>query len=119
MLYKSRRKKMCKNFLIGGLLCLAGFTMFSCSDKYDLDEKQPTDNSRSETIYSFMDKKGNFKIFLQLIKDLGYDEVLSKTGSKTLFPADDDAFDEFFKSNEWGVSRYEDLSLAQKKLLLN
>jgi len=119
MLYKSRRKKMCKNFLIGGLLCLAGFTMFSCSDTYDLDEKQPSDNSRSETIYSFMEKKGNFKIFLQLIKDLGYDEVLSKTGSKTLFPANDDAFDEFFKSNEWGVSKYDDLSLAQKKLLLN
>ena len=110
---------MCKNFLVGGLLCLAGFTMFSCSDAYDLDEKQPTDSSRSETIYSVMETKGTFKIFLQLIKDLGYDEVLSKTGSKTLFPANDDAFDTFFNNNEWGVSKYDDLSLAQKKLLLN
>ncbi len=119
MLYKSRRKKMCKNFLLGGLLCLAGFTTYSCSDTYDLDSKQPSDSSRNETIYSFMEKKGDFKIFLQLIKDLGYDEVLSKTGSKTLFPANDAAFEEFFSDNEWGVSSYSDLSMAQKKMLMN
>ena len=54
-----------------------------------------------------------------LIDDLGYSEVLAKTGSKTLFAADDDAFAQFYSNNEWGVSSYEQLSLAQKKLLLN
>ncbi len=118
MLYKSSVKKMCKNLLFSGLLCVAGFTTFSCSDENNLDDKQPT-GSRTETIYSYMDKQGNFKYFLQLTKDLGYDEVLSKTGSKTLFPAPDEAFEDFFKDNEWGVGGYEDLSMAQKKLLLN
>ena len=118
MLYKSSMKKMCKNLLFGGLLCVMGFTTFSCSDENNLDDKQPT-GSRTETIYSYMDKQGNFKYFLQLTKDLGYDEVLSKTGSKTLFPAPDEAFEDFFKDNDWGVGSYDDLTLAQKRLLLN
>lgn len=109
---------MCRNLLAGSVLCIAGFTTFSCNDTYDLDSKQPN-GSRTESIYGFMEKKGNFKNFLRLIDDLGFTEILSKTGSKTLFPADDDAFNEFYKSNDWGVSGYDDLSLAQKKLLMN
>ena len=116
MLYKSKRKQMCRNLLMGGIMCLAGFTTFSCSDTYDLDTVQP---SGLNTIYGYMKDKGNFKNFLHLIDDLGYSEVLAKTGSKTLFAADDDAFAQFYSNNEWGVSSYEQLSLAQKKLLLN
>ena len=43
---------------------------------------------------------------------------MSKTGSKTVFPANDEAFDRFYKNNSWGVSKYEDLSIAMKKQLL-
>ena len=116
MLYKSKRKRLCKSLLIGSALCIAGLTTFSCSDTYDLDSEQP---SGLNTIYGYMEKQGNFQNVLHLIKDLGYDEVLAKTGSKTLFAATDDAFAEFFKSNEWGVHSYNELSEAQKKLLLN
>lgn len=56
---------------------------------------------------------------VRLIDDLDYATVLSKTGSKTLFVADDDAFDEFYKNNSWGVKCYDSLTIAQKKLLLH
>ena len=45
--------------------------------------------------------------------------MLSHTGSKTLFAANDSAFQEWFKQNSWGVSSYGQLSNSQKKLLLN
>jgi hypothetical protein len=44
--------------------------------------------------------------------------VLAKTGSKTMFVADDEAYERFFKNNSWGVRRYEDLTESQKKLLI-
>ena len=49
---------------------------------------------------------------------MGYAETLARTGSKTVFPANDEAFDRFYASNPWGVKRYEDLSTAMKKQLL-
>lgn len=61
---------------------------------------------------------GTFNTYLRLVDDLNYSSTLSRTGSKTVFPANDEAFERFFKSNKWGVSRYEDLSTSQKKLLL-
>lgn len=97
-------------------MCVAGLVAFSCTDKYDLDTRQP---SGLNTIYGYMQDQGNYKNFLQLIDDLGQTEYMSKTGSVTLFIADDDAFAKFFQSNEWGVSSYNELSMTQKKLLLN
>lgn len=88
---------------------------YSCKDSYDLDDEQP---SGLNSIYGYMSEKGNFTNFLRLIDDLGEKEILSKTGSKTLFVADDAAFAEFLQTNSWGVRKYEDLTLAQKKLLL-
>ncbi|MBR2154195.1 MAG: hypothetical protein IJ901_06225 [Bacteroidaceae bacterium] len=61
---------------------------------------------------------GSFSNYLRLIDDLGYAETLNRTGSKTIFPANDEAFARFFAQNDWGVSSYEELTFAQKKLLL-
>ncbi|MBQ9640010.1 MAG: hypothetical protein IJV06_00370 [Bacteroidaceae bacterium] len=61
---------------------------------------------------------GSFSNYLKLIDDLGYAETLNRTGSKTIFPANDEAFARFFAKNDWGVSTYEELTFAQKKLLL-
>ena len=61
---------------------------------------------------------GTFNTYLRLVNDLDYATTLSRTGSKTVFPANDEAFERFFQNNSWGVKRYEDLSSAQKKLLL-
>lgn len=89
--------------------------MYSCSDGYDLGDKQPTG---LDNIYGYMEEKGNFTNYLRLIDDLGEKEYLSKTNSKTVFVSDDDAFAKFYASNSWGVKSYDQLSLAQKKLLL-
>ena len=62
--------------------------------------------------------EGTFSTYLRLIDDLGYAETLNRTGSKTVFPANDEAFSRFFQSNKWGVGSYERLSTAQKKMLL-
>ena len=100
--------------------------MVSCDDTYgdiygDVDEDS-TPSWLGGSIYSELksgDKlTGTFTTYLKLIDDLGYDETLNRTGSKTIFPANDDAFKRFFQSNDWGVSSYEELTFAQKKMLL-
>jgi uncharacterized surface protein with fasciclin (FAS1) repeats len=72
-----------------------------------------------KSIYDQLQNDGNFTNYVRLIDDLGYAEVLAKTGSKTLFVADDEAFQRFYGNNPWGVTRYEDFTLSQKKLILN
>lgn len=62
--------------------------------------------------------EGSFRNYLRLIDDLGYAETLNRTGSKTVFPANDSAFARFYRDNTWGVSRYEELTEAMKKQLL-
>lgn len=117
MSYKIKRKTLGNRLLIGSAMVAASFGVFSCSDKYDLDSdnKQP---SNLNSIYGYLEEMGNYTTYLRLINDLGEGEVLSQTGSNTLFAADDDAFARFFAGNKWNVSNYESLSLAQKKLLL-
>ncbi len=116
MLCKNQRKRLCRHLLLGGVLFAAGLGVYSCSDTYDLDTAQP---SGLNSIYGYLKEQGKFTNTLQLIDDLGQTDILSKTGSKTMFVASDSAFEAFFKSNKWGVKKYSDLSLAQKKLLLN
>lgn len=63
---------------------------------------------------------GTFNTYLKLVDDCGYAEVLGKTGSKTLFPANDAAFEEFFKdgNNRFHKSSYDQLTQAEKAQLL-
>ena len=101
-------------------LILTCFCYVSCEDDYIYDNKGAIPEGLNSSIYEYMEKDGNFTCFIRLIDDLGYSEVLSRTGSKTLFPARDDAFERFFKSkNEYGVSSYEALSIAQKRGIMN
>lgn len=96
------------------LLVLAGLLQ-SC----DKDELTGQPSWLGNSIYERLQEDGNYAYTLRLIDDLDQTSVLSQTGSKTLFVADDAVYDAFFKSNDWGVRKYEDLSLAQKKLLFN
>ena len=96
------------------MLLASGFT--SCN-KYDLDANDP--EGWGASIYSYLNEQGNFTNTTRMIDDLGLTEVLAKTGSKTVFAANDEAFERFYASNDWGVRRYEDLSESQKCLLLN
>lgn len=98
-----------------GITMIAVCGLSAC-DGYDLAEKDPS--WLGSSIYDYLQSEGNFTNTLRLIDDLEYAEVLNKTGSKTLFVADDDAYTRFFQNNSWGVHRYADLTEAQKKLLL-
>lgn len=104
----------------GLLILLAG----SCRDDfYEVNKPEWLGESIYEQLQQgYTDSAGvvyTFSNFVKLIDDLDYTEVLRKTGSKTLFVADDKAFDSFYTSNAWGVKSYEQLTTAQKKLLLN
>lgn len=116
---KNRFCRIGKQLLgVACLLSTCGVT-YSCSDDYDLDETSPSFLGKSiyDELKNRTDRK--FTTVIRLIDDLGYKDVLSKTGSKTLFVADDDAYNQFFENNTWGVTNYDQLSTNQKRLLLN
>ena len=91
-------------------------TVQSCRDEYYYDDREP--DFLGASIYEYLEEKGNFTLFLKVIEDLNYKDVLSKTGSKTLFVANDDAFIKGIKE-EWGYDSYEQLTLAHKRIILN
>ena len=107
---------------IGSLF--AGAAMMQSCEK-DILTGQPAwlGNSIYERLEEGIEVNGQTKTFkttLRLIDDLGYTETLSKTGSKTLFVASDDAYQAWFSSqNLFGVKSYEELTLEQKKQLFN
>ncbi|MBO5186436.1 MAG: hypothetical protein J6B91_05225 [Prevotella sp.] len=114
-----RKLIFCFSFVCAGL-------MTSCVDKNELVDEESLPGWLGSSIYSELEHPdpakglvGSFNIYLRLVRDLGYAETLDRTGSKTVFPANDEAFARFFESETWpGVRRYEDLSEAQKKMLL-
>lgn len=113
---KDRLCKMSKSVLAAlCLLATCGLT-YSCSDDYDLDETTPP--GMGPSIYDFLNRQKNYTNTVKLIDDLGYKEVLQRTGSKTLFVANDDAFEKFYQNNSWGVHNYNELTRSQKNLLL-
>ena len=62
------------------IVLLAGM-FFSCKDNNPLDESYP--EWLGSSIYGYLEKQGNYSVFLQLIDELQYDQVLKLTGSKT------------------------------------
>ena len=106
-------KRTVRLMTAAALLVSAGWAT-SCQDTYDLDEKLPPNFGWNLMTYL---EDNNFTTYSRLAKDLNYVDALSGVSLKTLLAADDEAFDRFFKNNNWGVSRYEDLSVAQKKML--
>ncbi len=112
---KNRKLAKCSFAMAAGVLLSGAAVMQSCEKDILTGQPERLGNS----IYERLQVKGNYGYTLRLIDDLGQTDVLSQTGSKTLFVADDDAYRTFFGSNSWGVSKYEDLSLAQKKMLFN
>ena len=114
---KNRFCRMGKTMIEAFLLLSIGGITYSCQDDYILDETRPSFLGGS--IYDELKSRNKFNYTVRLIEDLGYKEVMSKTGSKTLFVAPDAAYEEFFKNNQWGVHSYEQLTDAQKRILFN
>ena len=105
------------------LVCVG--LLSSCVDKNELVDEENVPDWLGSSIYGALSNpdpatglQGTFTNYLRLIDDLGYAETLNRTGSKTVFPANDEAFERFYKSNDWGVTKYEDFTEAQKKMLL-
>ena len=111
---------MKKLFLYASLL---GLGMWSCTKDYLVPEGE-LPSWLGESIYKELqhpkELEGTFNTYCRLIDDLGYAEVLNKTGSKTIFPANDEAFARFFAggNNKFGVSSYDELTHSQKAELL-
>lgn len=113
-----------KKLIFGfSLLCVG--MLSSCIDKNEEVDEDVKPDWLGSSIYDELanPKEGNlegtFSTYLWLVDQLDYKEVLSRTGSKTVFPANDEAFDRFFASEPWpGVKSKEDLTEAQKKILL-
>ncbi|WP_288286980.1 hypothetical protein [uncultured Prevotella sp.] len=81
---------MKKLFLYASLVCLG---LGSCSKDFLVPEGE-LPSWLGESIYKELQQpkelQGTFKTYCKLIEDLGYADVLSRTGSKTIFPANDD-----------------------------
>ncbi len=115
------------------LLAACGVTS-SCTDEYKLDDEKPSFLNTS--ILESLQSQQNYTYYLRLLSDKDVNPLnepnalattLSLTGSKTVFVADDEAWEEFFRKNEslpesnpWHTATsYENLSTAQKKLLIH
>lgn len=126
----NRFNGMLRKALMGFSIAIiyGGFT--ACTDDYDLDDEGNYPSWMGGSIYQTLKDPGSlnssgkkiltgtFKNYLQLIDDLGETETMSKTGSRTVFPANDEAFERFFANNTWKVSSYDQLTRAQKRQLL-
>ena len=121
-MFKHRLSKFGKATLFMACMLLVGGSLNSCQDVFDTykyDDEEPTWLGAS--IYDFL-KKGTpghtYDCFIELIDSLGEKETLAHTGSKTLFVADDAAFERFFENNPWGVKSISEMTKAQMKILL-
>lgn len=92
----------------------------SCKDDYIYDNEEP--DWLGANIYDYLATSGRFDSYLALVQDLGYGETLRRTGCKTLFPADDDAFAAYFRGKGLtgsGPELVHSLSDAEKRYLFN
>ena len=86
------------SFIPAAAILLVGSLCFvSCKDDYYYDDVEP--EWLGASIYDYLVTNGNYSNYSRLIDDVGYAAVLSKTGSKTLFVADDAALDRFYQNN--------------------
>ena len=116
---------MKKIILYAGFLCLG---LVSCSLNDDEQAREDMEKDLpawlGESVYAELKNpkslRGTFNTYTRLIEDLDYADVLGKTGSKTIFPANDEAFAAFFAdpNNVFGKSSYEQLTNSEKAQLL-
>ena len=120
-MFERRFSKFGKAFLLTACLLLVGGLQQSCKDwldDYKYDDSEP--EWLGESIYAFLQEgtaNHTYRNYVELIDSLGEKETLEKTGSKTLFVADDKAFERFYANNPWGVKSVKDMTVAQRKYI--
>ena len=103
---RNRLNKWSKHTTAVVCLLALGGTFAGCSDDYELDEVKPS--YLNESIYETLVSSQNHEYYLRLIADPELNsglqegetpelvEILKRTGSRTVFAADDDAWKAFF-----------------------
>ena len=122
---KHRLTKFGVSSLFAMFMLFIGGSLQSCQDWFDVyPYDDPGDPEwLGSSVYDFL-KKGtkehSYDNFVAIIDSLGEKETLAHTGSKTLFVADDAAFERFFNGgdNVWGVSSVAEMTKAQMKTIL-
>lgn len=114
------RKHKMKNLnaCLCAALCLS--LLGSCKDDYMYDDKAP--DWLGNNIYEYLEQSGRYSTYLALVRDMGYEETLRRTGSKTIFPATDETFAEYFREkgmNGSGPEFVHGLSTSEKRYLFN
>ena len=135
MRMRNRLSKCSKHVAFAACMLALGGSFSSCTDDYVWDDAKPT--WLNSSIYETLESDGSYQNYLRLIADPDVNsgdseesslvQILSRTGSKTVFAANDEAWENFFKanaelpaSNPWHYAQsYEQLSKNQKKLLLH
>lgn len=112
---------MKKLILYASVVCMG--VLASCTKEYLVPEGELPEwlgASIYDELRNPKSLQGTFNTYLRLVDDLNYSEVLGKTGSKTIFPANDEAFAKFFAGgkNKFGKSSYEELTISEKAQLL-
>jgi uncharacterized surface protein with fasciclin (FAS1) repeats len=110
------------NILYVFLLFLSGLYFVACQDDYYYNDREPDRTVVGNSIYEWLSDNGHFTYYLRIVEsvqDAGHDytEVLKTTGTKTVFVADDDAFNAFFQENPYGIRKFEDFTLSQKRAI--
>ena len=124
-MFKHRLTKFGVSSLCAMFMLFAGGSLQSCKDWLDVyPYDDPGDPEwLGASVYDFL-KEGTpnhtYANFVTIIDSLGEKETLAHTGSKTLFVADDAAFERFFNggNNIWGVKSVSEMTKAQMKTIL-
>lgn len=96
------------SFLLMALLLLN-----SCTDLYEWAQETPP--WLGSSIYDELDAKGEYTIYLKMVNELGKADFLKKTGSVTVFVANDEAYRRYFAAN--GLDE-NNLTASQKKVFV-
>ena len=103
------------------LYIVLGFPLLnSCKDDYIYDNEEPS--WLGANIYEYLESSGQFDCYLALVNDLGYKETLRLTGSKTMFPANDEAGSRYILSKVLtgdGPTLIHNMSASEKRYLFN
>lgn len=107
---------MKKMFKIRFLLILLVLVPWGCEDELEYMQKEP--EWLGPSIYEYLEKDGRFTNYMALLNQTDYKDILSRTGSRTLFVPDDSAFNVFYKTNKQGIQSVKDFSPAMVNALV-
>ena len=89
--------ELTKKALYGLCLAVISGGFLSCNDRFPLDDEGNYPSWLGSSVYEQLKNPnpevltGTFNNYVRLIEDMGYAETLGKTGSKTVFAANDEA----------------------------